>query len=191
MRAAQRRRRAHRQAFRARNAIRHRRTPRRPRLRLPTRDRGSRAQPVSHNLRRQARLRGAFATFAALRTGATRVIGIVNPRLARSIVTLYSRRWQRRYGDEFVALLESLPSTASNVIDACLPALGRQAQRVATGLLIAACAAISAAGVVRYVSPDALVAWHAARRVTLAQTLSRPLPKIDHSAYADWRRCLD
>jgi hypothetical protein len=115
----------------------------------------------------------------------------VSPRLARSIVSLYSRRWQTRYGDEFVALLESLPPTASNVIDASLPALGRQAERVAIGLVIAACAAVSAAGVVRCVRPDALVAWHTGRKVSAAQTLCHPLPKISQSAYTDWRRCLD
>jgi hypothetical protein len=115
----------------------------------------------------------------------------VSPRLARSIVSLYSRRWQTRYGDEFVALLESLPPTASNVIDASLPALGRQAERVAIGLVIAACAAMSAAGVVRCVRPDPLAAWHTGRRVSAAQALCRPLPKTSQSAYADWRRCLD
>jgi hypothetical protein len=115
----------------------------------------------------------------------------MNPRLARTIVALYSRRWRARYGDEFLALLESLPPTSANVIDACLPALSRHAQRVAVALAIAACAAVSVAGTLRHTRPDTTVAWHVARSSAFAQTVCKQNPKVSHSAFAAWHRCLD
>jgi hypothetical protein len=115
----------------------------------------------------------------------------MSPQLARTITGLYSKRWRARYGDEFLALLESLPPTSANVIDACLPALGRHAQRVAVALAIAACAAVSVAGTLRHTRPNANVAWHIAHSSAFAQTVCLPNPKVSHSAFAAWHRCLD
>ncbi|HEY3675334.1 MAG TPA: hypothetical protein VGK84_05035 [Candidatus Tumulicola sp.] len=116
----------------------------------------------------------------------------MSPQLARTIAKLYSKRWQARYGDEFVALLESLPPTSGNVIDACLPALGRHARHVAVALAVAACATVSVAGTIRHHAPqEATVAWHVAHGSLSAQTVCRPNPKVSHSAFAGWHRCLD
>jgi hypothetical protein len=114
----------------------------------------------------------------------------MNPRLARTIVALYSKRWRARYGDEFLALLGSLPPTSANVIDACLPALSRHARRVAVALAIAACAAVSVAVTLHH-TRAANVAWRVAHSSAFAQTVCRPNPKVSHSAFAAWHRCLD
>src|SRR5580698_8009991 len=106
----------------------------------------------------------------------------MSPQLARSIVRLYSKQWRARYGDEFLALLESLPPSADNVVDACLPALSRHATRAAIALAIMVCAAASVAGTVRHVQP---------RTTAYAQAACLPNPKISHSAFAGWHRCLD
>lgn len=106
----------------------------------------------------------------------------MSPQLARTIVQLYSKRWRARYGDEFLALLESLPPSAENVIDACLPAVSRHATRVAVALAITAYAAASVAGTVRHLQP---------RTTAYTQAVCLPNPKVSHSAFAAWHRCLD
>jgi hypothetical protein len=115
----------------------------------------------------------------------------MSPQLARTITGLYSKRWRARYGDEFLALLESLPPTSGNVIDACLPALGRHAQRVAIALAIAACAAVSVAGTLRHTRPNTNVAWHIAHSSAFPQTVCRPNPKVSYPAFVTWHQCLD
>jgi hypothetical protein len=115
----------------------------------------------------------------------------VNPRVARAIAALYSKRWQARYGEEFTALLESMAPTPANVIDACLPALGWRAQRACVALIIAACTAVFAAGIVRFAHPQGFLAWRATHRVAITPTVCRPYSKISHSAFAGWHRCLD
>src|SRR5580704_4323308 len=112
----------------------------------------------------------------------------MNPRLAKSIATLYSRDWRDRYGDEFVALLEALPPTPSSIADACLPALARHARRAVLTAVLVVCAAFPVTASY-HVRPA--VRTPATYAVIPAKTACRPYPKVSHSAFAGWHRCLD
>jgi hypothetical protein len=112
----------------------------------------------------------------------------MNPRLARSIVTLYPREWRDRYGDEFVALLEALPPSPASIADACLPAVVRHARRAALAALLVVCAAVPMAA--SYHARPA-VRTPATYAVIPAKTACRPYPKVSHNAFSGWHRCLD
>jgi hypothetical protein len=112
----------------------------------------------------------------------------MNTRLAKSIVLLYSRDWRERYGDEFVALLEALPASPASIADACLPALARHARRAALTAVLAVCAAAPMAALYHAQPAVRVPATYA---VAPAKAVCRPYPKMSHSAFAGWHRCLD
>jgi len=112
----------------------------------------------------------------------------VNSRLAKSIATLYSRDWRQRYGEEFVALLEALPRSPASIADACLPALAWHARRAAVASVLVVCAAVPMA--VLYHARSA-VRTPVTYAVSPAKAACRPYPKVSHSAFAGWHRCLD
>ncbi|HEY1682719.1 MAG TPA: hypothetical protein VGF98_13825 [Candidatus Tumulicola sp.] len=112
----------------------------------------------------------------------------MNTRLAKSIATLYSRDWRERYGDEFVALLEALPPSPASIVDACLPALARHARQAALTAVLAVCAAVPVAALYHARPAVRVPATYA---VAPARAVCRPYPKVSHSAFAGWHRCLD
>jgi hypothetical protein len=112
----------------------------------------------------------------------------MNPRLAKSIVTLYSRDWRERYGDEFVALLEALPPSPASIADACLPALVWHARRAALTAALAVCAAVPMAALYHAKPAVRTAATYA---VIPSKTACKPYPKVSHGAVAGWHRCLD
>jgi hypothetical protein len=112
----------------------------------------------------------------------------VNPRLAKSIATLYSRDWRERYGEEFVALLEALPPSPVAIADACLPALALHARGAALTALLVVCAVVPVAA---FYHARPAVRTPATYAMAHAKTVCRPYPKVSHSAFAGWHRCLD
>jgi hypothetical protein len=113
----------------------------------------------------------------------------MSPRAARAIATLYAKRWQARYGDEFVALLEAMPATPAVVLDACLPAIARHARRATIAIAVAVSIAFPVTAALRSASAQN-AAFHP-RDYFVAQTVCRPHPKLTRSAFAGWHRCLD
>ena len=47
----------------------------------------------------------------------------MNPGLSRIVIRLYPLSWRERYGEEFMALLESSPGTTRNILDIVLAAI--------------------------------------------------------------------
>jgi hypothetical protein len=74
----------------------------------------------------------------------------VNARLATLLTAAHARRWRRRYGGEFRALLEDLPARPVVVIDALLSALNTHTRSLAVigGVTIAAMLVLLAAAYV-------------------------------------------
>jgi hypothetical protein len=67
----------------------------------------------------------------------------MTPQFARVLTALYSRRWRRRYGREFEAMLQHFPATPPVVTDVLLRALW--SRRAAFGAAIFAGIAIALA----------------------------------------------
>jgi hypothetical protein len=110
-------------------------------------------------------------------------------RIAAAICALYPGRWRTRYGEEFLALLRTLPPSPATIVDACIPAARLQAPRAIVAVII----------FVGIVLPFALAVHRPAAPVRRAhafttlppETACRAYSSISRVGHLEEQRCLD